>query len=65
MDVEDILEKLKAKEVFVREVNTRGIAYHTPYLDEGIPELKAGTSIILRLFAKQIRLHGCTRQDFT
>ena len=37
-----MLEALKAEGVFVREVDTLGIAYHSPALDAFSGELRAG-----------------------
>ena len=38
-----LLEQLKADSVFVRELDTLGIAYHSPALEPLLPELKQGT----------------------
>lgn len=41
-DLVGVMDKLRAKDVFVRQVDTRGIAYHSPYLEDGLEELRAG-----------------------
>eukprot|EP00884_Botryococcus_braunii_P011836 jgi/Botrbrau1/20653/Bobra.113_1s0077.1 len=46
-NVREILDMLRAKNVFVREVDTRGIAYHTAYLDDGLPQLQAALERIV------------------
>lgn len=44
-EVVEIVNKLKAKNVFAREVHTHGIAHHSADLDDGIPELRAGMQL--------------------
>ena len=41
-DMAPLLEALKAEGVFVREVDTLGIAYHSPALEAFSAELRAG-----------------------
>ncbi|EIE22203.1 ketoacyl-synt-domain-containing protein [Coccomyxa subellipsoidea C-169] len=40
-DLKPLLEQLKADGVFVRELDTRGLAYHSPILQPHLPELQA------------------------
>jgi len=44
-EVRKIAEALKAEGVFVREVETLGLAFHSPALDPLLPELRQGTSL--------------------
>ena len=37
-----MLEQLKAENVFVRELDTRGLAFHSPVLQPHLGELKEG-----------------------
>ncbi len=41
-DLKPLLEQLKAEGVFVRELDTRGLAFHSPVLQSHLPELQAG-----------------------
>ena len=41
-DIKPLLEALKAEGVFVRELDTRGLAFHSPVLQPHLPELQAG-----------------------
>ena len=41
-DLKPLLEVLKAEGVFVRELDTRGLAFHSPILQGHLPELQAG-----------------------
>ncbi|EIE23140.1 hypothetical protein COCSUDRAFT_47508 [Coccomyxa subellipsoidea C-169] len=40
-DLKPLLEQLKAEGVFVRELDTRGLAFHSPVLQSHLPELQA------------------------
>ncbi len=40
-----MLEVLKAEGVFVRELDTRGLAFHSPVLQAHLPELQAGAHL--------------------
>ena len=48
-ELEPLLAKLKAEEVFVRELDTLGIAYHSPGLRAYADELAAGVPLTLTL----------------
>jgi hypothetical protein len=41
-DIKPLLEQLKAEGVFVRELDTRGLAFHSPVLQPHLGELKEG-----------------------
>ena len=41
-DIKPLLEQLKAEGVFVRELDTRGLAFHSPVLRPHLPQLQAG-----------------------
>jgi hypothetical protein len=41
-DLKPLLEQLKAEGVFVRELDTRGLAFHSPVLQSHLLELQAG-----------------------
>ena len=41
-DIKPLLEQLKAENVFVRELDTRGLAFHSPVLHPHLGELKEG-----------------------
>ena len=41
-ELQQLLDALKAEEVFVRELSTCGVAYHSPLLDPVLPQLSAG-----------------------
>lgn len=41
-ELQPLLEALKAEGVFVRELSTCGVAYHSPLLDPLLPQLTAG-----------------------
>ena len=41
-DIKPLLEQLKAENVFVRELDTRGLAFHSPVLQPHLGELKKG-----------------------
>lgn len=41
-DIKPLLEQLKAENVFVRELDTRGLAFHSPVLQPHLGELKEG-----------------------
>ena len=49
-ELEPLLEKLKKEEVFVRELDTLGIAYHSPGLRAYVDELTAGAALGFRVF---------------
>jgi hypothetical protein len=42
-ELRKITEALKAEGVFVKEVETLGLAFHSPALDPLLPELRQGT----------------------
>jgi fatty acid synthase len=41
-DLKPLLEELKAEGIFVRELDTRGLAFHSPVLQPHLAELQAG-----------------------
>ena len=41
-EIKPLLEQLKAEGVFVRELDTRGLAFHSPVLQSHLGELKEG-----------------------
>ncbi len=41
-ELQQLLDALKAEEVFVRELSTSEVAYHSPLLDPVLPKLSAG-----------------------
>ena len=41
-EIKPLLEQLKADGVFVRELDTRGLAFHSPVLQPHLGELKEG-----------------------
>jgi hypothetical protein len=41
-DLKPLLEQLKTEGVFVRELDTRGLAFHSPVLQPHLPELRTG-----------------------
>lgn len=43
-ELQPLLEALKEEGVFVRELSTCDVAYHSPLLDPLLPELSAGAS---------------------
>ena len=43
-DIKPLLEELKAEGVFVRELDTRGLAFHSPVLQPHLAELKEGAA---------------------
>lgn len=44
-ELQPLLEALKEEGVFVRELSTCDVAYHSPLLDPLLPELSAGASV--------------------
>ena len=48
-EVRKIAEALKAEGVFVREVETLGLAFHSPALEPLLPELRQGHSSPFKL----------------
>lgn len=47
-ELQPLLEALKAEGVFVRELSTCGVAYHSPLLDPLLPQLTAGVCAAVR-----------------
>ena len=50
MDLQPLLDGLKAEGIFVRELATGGVAYHSPLLDPLLPDLRAGVLSAMLLF---------------
>ena len=54
-DIKPLLEQLKAEGVFVRELDTRGLAFHSPVLQPHLGELKEGEQ---HRFSSSVTLHS-------
>ena len=50
MDLQPLLEGLKGEGIFVRELATGGVAYHSPLLDPLLPDLRAGVPSAMLIF---------------
>eukprot|EP00884_Botryococcus_braunii_P022876 jgi/Botrbrau1/9272/Bobra.180_1s0029.1 len=52
-ELRPLLNKLKADNIFVREVDTRGVAYHSPLLDGSIADLEAALKKLMPVPTKR------------
>ena len=60
-EIKPLLEQLKAEGVFVRELDTRGLAFHSPVLQSHLGELKEGERPIwLSSYLRQQSAAGAT-----
>lgn len=46
-ELREIAASLQEQKVFARELDTLGLAYHSPALDPLLPELQQGTALCL------------------